>query len=175
VRRRRGEAEVSSVAEELLARVDPKGKRLGTVAATSWEKAAGPDIARHTHGMVVRHGELVVYVDSPTWANELSLMSEELRVRLNEELGKDLVTSMRFTVSRQVREERQREALDQEGAESAPEPAAPLSSAEQGQVEYVARTIEDNGLREAAVRAMTRSLEWKKGLLSRNGREPSDK
>jgi hypothetical protein len=175
---RRRQGDLRALTDRWLRRVDPQGRRHGAAAANAWAAVAGENIAKHTLGMAVREGELVVFVDSATWANELSLMAEELRVRLNATLGKDPVRAIRFTVSRKVQEEAvQRASEEQEQTVYDPDevPSVPLTDPERCQVEYVAASIKDEALREAAVRAMTRSLEWKKGIRCREGpQRPSE-
>ncbi len=162
------------MAEEYLARLDPEGRRFAGRAAEAWARAVGDEIAKHTAGSALREGELVVFVDSAVWANELSVMAEQLRGRVNEELGEDMVRSVRFAVSRKASEERERRAAEeQHEAINGPDvaDAVGLTEQERMQVEHVASSIDDEGLREAAVRAMTRHLEWKKGITRLNGRE----
>jgi hypothetical protein len=135
---------------------------------------AGPDVERHTMGVALRDGTLLVYVDSPVWANELSVMAEQYRQRLNEVLGKELVRAIRFTVSRKVGEEKRRIAHE-EAVEAFYEPdetpSAPLSDQERAQVEHVAAEIDDEELRETVIKAITGHLERKKGTQLQNGRE----
>lgn len=174
MRRRGRQGDLRGMTDGLLRKLDPKGRRFGSRAAMAWREVAGPEIAKHTTGSALREGELLVYVDSPTWAHELSAMAEHMRVRLNEALGEELVRSVRFAVSRAVRQEQQlREeevAASRYYAEDDVEPV-PLSEQEHAQVEFAAGNISDERLREAVVRAMTRHLEWKKGTRARNGRE----
>jgi hypothetical protein len=174
MRQRRRKGDFSSLAHGFLGRIDPEGRRYASRAASAWKDVVGEEIARHTMGSALRDGELLVYVDSATWANELSMMSEHLRERLNEALGEELVRSVRFSVSRRVQEERAREEAQEETRDfyerDEAEPV-PLSESELAQVEYAAASIKDPELREAAVRAMTRHLEWKKGTRQRNGRQ----
>jgi hypothetical protein len=175
---RRRTGEFRALADRWMKRVDPHGRRRDAAAAMAWAGVVGDEIARHTLGMAVRDGELAVCVDSPTWANELSLMAEELRVRLNATLGKDPVRSIRFTVSKKVREETrwsEGRLREQEMHEPDDVPVVPLTDDERLQVEYVAAAIHDQALREAAIRAMTSSLEWKKGIKARDGSQlPSE-
>lgn len=178
MKRRSSRGRVHDIAESYLGRLDPEGRRFTSRAASAWNEVVGPDIARHTMGVSLRDGELLVYVDGPVWANELSLMAEEFRERINEVIGKDLVRSVRFSVSRKVREERMRTEAEEEAEQfyrpDAAEPV-PLSEQERSQVEHMAAAIHDPEVREAAVRAMTRHLEWKKGIRSENGAErPSE-
>jgi predicted nucleic acid-binding Zn ribbon protein len=50
----------------------------------AWSTVAGESVCSHTTGAHLRRGELVVYVDSPVWATELSALSEPYRVAINE-------------------------------------------------------------------------------------------
>ncbi|HEY3317682.1 MAG TPA: DUF721 domain-containing protein [Coriobacteriia bacterium] len=174
MRRRGRQGDLRGLTEAYLGRIDPEGRRFAGRAAEAWKRVAGIEIGKHTAGSALRDGELLVYVDSPAWANELSVMTEHLRARLNEELGEELVRSVRFAVSRRVQEERAKKAAEEETEAFYTEDGAdhvPLSEQERMQVEHVASTIQDKDLRDAAVRAMTRHLEWKKGTRARNGRE----
>ena len=55
--------------------------------AEAWEIVAGPSAASHTTGAHVRDGELVVYVDSPVWATELSALAALYRQEINKQPG----------------------------------------------------------------------------------------
>jgi hypothetical protein len=160
------------MAEAYLSRLDPEGKRFTTSAVAAWRTAAGPEVDKHTTGVALRSGELLVYVDSAVWASELSIMAEQYRVRVNEEIGEELVRSVRFTVSRKVQEEKRREHAERRLAEPDRGPETkplPLDDQERAQVESMAAAIHDPDVRDAAVRAMVRHLEWKKGNRSQNG------
>lgn len=150
-----------------LKRVDPTGKRHGARATAAWTEVVGPDIDRHTRGLALRPGgELVVYVDSPAWATQLSLMSGELLERLTERLGDHLVKSLRFTVSRKVRREIAWETSEEEAdAYYRPDVVMPqpLDSAEYARAEELTRDIPDQRLREVALRIIVKDLELKKG------------
>lgn len=164
---------LSSIAEDALRRLDPAGRRHFARAVAAWRGAVGEDIARHTQGIAMRDGELSVAVDSPVWANELTGLAEGLREKVNAELGQELVRSLRFSVSRRVLEQQraQEEESDLDRAyEPDTTPRKPLSEPERMQVEYAARAIEDPGLREAAIRAMTADLELKKGAREGRGK-----
>lgn len=165
-----------------VGRLDPGGKRFQARAVTAWNEVVGAEIRKHTRGLALREGELVVHVDSPTWATELSLMADRVRRELNEKIGEELVSSVRFSVSKRVKREeawdQQRQAEEAFYEEDKVEPI-PLNAIEREQVLFCARGIADESLREAAVRAMTKDLEWKKALKARNesqrGSEGPDK
>lgn len=157
----------NDVAGKVLRRADKNGKRKGAMAVNAWEAVAGDAIAAHTKGFALRDdGELVIFVDSAAWANQLSLMASELMEGLNKHLGEVSVRSLRFTVSKKVKEglgaAPQAGIVERDGGEW-PEPAA-LNDIEVAQASRVASVIKNDALREAALRAMTKDLELKKGL-----------
>ena len=143
------------------------GYYLQTRVITAWDKVAGPAVAAHTTGIHIRGGELVVYVDSNLWATELSALSEHYRESINTELGKQLVRSVRFTVSRQAQQHRQ-ERLQEQATEAKQKHKhevvrTPLSELEIHQVEASVSVIPDPELREAVFRATVAHLECRKG------------
>ncbi len=139
-----------------------------------WPEAVGAEIARHTAGLHVREGELVVYVDSPVWATELSALSAKLVSSLNECLGQDLVSSIRFSVSKKVSEQRSREAVEQEDEAFYDEDkvqSRPLPQDEIEQIRQSAAAIRNPDLRETVIRATIKDLEWKRGLEQRDAEQ----
>lgn len=154
-------------AERVLGRIDTDGKRHGARVVGVWSDVVGPDIAHHTTGFAFRENhELVVFVDTPTWANELALMSGDLMRRINERTGQESVTSLRFTVSRKVATERAWSRAIEEGETTyEPDQTEPraLSDVEREQAAHVAAAIKDPELREVALRVMIKDLALKKG------------
>ena len=94
--------------ERLLGQVDPDGTKRATHTKASllqqaWEQSAGQQVADITRGLALRRTELFVTVENPVWAQELNLLAEDYRVRLNEtlsETGENLITSITFRVAR---------------------------------------------------------------------------
>ncbi|MGB4592873.1 MAG: DUF721 domain-containing protein [Coriobacteriia bacterium] len=177
VRHRKTER-IGDVTGTFLKRIDPQGKRHDGTVVNAWRPAAGDEISRHTSGVAFRDGELVVSVDGPAWANELSLMSDRLRKAINDQIGQDLVRSIRFTVSRRVSLERQ-EAARKEQTEEYYEPdathPAPLTQSERDQAAYMAEAVPNDRLRQVALRVMIKDLEWKKAVRTRKTAQmPSD-
>jgi hypothetical protein len=155
------------LASNVLRGADPAGKRHSAKAVAAWGEVVGDDIARHTKGFALRaSGELVVFVDSAAWAQELTLMAAQITDALNEHLGEVSVRSLRFTVSKRFTEAVTWETREEE-TESFYRPEAveplPLDETETQQAEHIARPVRDPHLREAALRAMIRDLELKKG------------
>ncbi len=158
---------IGDAAEVVLRRIDKTGKRHNARVVGVWSGVVGPDIARHTKGFAFRENrELVVFVDTAAWANELSLMASDLTERINTHIGEDVVRSLRFTVSRVVSVERAWEETIASADETyEPEPIEPeaLSEIEVAQAQHVAAAIEDGELREIALRVMMKDLALKKG------------
>lgn len=135
----------------------------------AWASVAGPSVLGHTTGAHIRNRELVVYVDSNVWATELSALSGQYLEALDRELGKGMVSSIRFTVSRKVEQSLRIESIEKEAEEDRAADkvdSVPLSEAELAQVVSSVSAIEDAELREAVLRATVADLEWKKGLKS---------
>lgn len=57
----------------------------------SWEDIAGRAIARRTSKVYIKDGKLFIYLTSSVVRDELSMVKESLRERLNEEAGEELV------------------------------------------------------------------------------------
>ncbi|MFA5844644.1 MAG: DUF721 domain-containing protein [Coriobacteriia bacterium] len=165
---------IGAIAEGVLAKADREGRRDRARVVEAWLRVAGPEVARHSMGAVLREGEFLVYVDGHAWANELSAMAESFRVALEEEVGKGLVRSLRFTVSKRVAERDRIETEEKTRRETyrvdRVEPV-PLTARELAAIEESARAIADPALREAAVRVAVMGLEREKGLAARRGRQ----
>ena len=149
----------------------------GAVSArvsTAWMEIVGPAVKGHTTGAFMKEGVLIVYVDSPAWATELSAMSERYRGALNEKIGEELVREVRFSVSRKVVDQHRIALAEQEVDDFYKEddvPSVALTPIEIAQIEASVSVIEDEELREAVYRATVRDLEWKKGIAQHSSRE----
>lgn len=152
--------------QRLIGKLDRGGKVTTAAVLEIWESLVGPEISKHTWVEGLRNGELLVSVDSSTWASELQAMSGQLVRRLQEDLGQTSLKSMRFTVTQKVSTRRAETRATQEtgrrygGEMVQPEPLTPE---ELRAVERSVALIEGEHLREAALRATIRDLEWKKG------------
>jgi hypothetical protein len=161
-----GSARVGEAANGLLRRLDRNGNIERARAVAAWRDVAGDEVAAHAMGFAMRGSELLVYVDSPVWATELAALSERYRSDINTAVGKELVGSMRFTVSKKVSEEHAREEARLQVIESSRvdrvEPVL-ATAQERAQIEAMAAGIHDERVREAAVSAAICGLEWRKG------------
>ena len=173
MRRQGKQTGLGSALDGVMRRLDRKNGGAYTAARVmlAWDAIAGEGIAKHTTGAHLRDRILIVYVDNNTWATEYTAMAEQYRRSINENLGEDLVSGLRFTVSRKVAEEHRLRRAEIELDEFYREddvPSIPLTANERAQIESSVAEIPDAGLREAVLRATVKDLEWKKGLATKN-------
>ena len=62
----------------------------------SWETIMGKTVMRYTGNLYIQNSTLFVETTSPIVRNELLMMKEEIRVRLNEVAGSELVKTIIF-------------------------------------------------------------------------------
>jgi len=65
-------------------------------AVNLWPIAVGKKIAENTTVQDVKHGVLIVRVDSPIWAQELQFQKKEVLFKINKTLGKKTIKDIRF-------------------------------------------------------------------------------
>ena len=166
---------VSAIAGGLWGRLDRTGEAATKARAiAAWRAVAGDEVSAHARGFALRERELLVFVDSPVWANELSVLSENYRTAVNERLGKETVGSIRFTVSRKVEEGLAYDAEDERrDADERRELVEPIraTEAEIERVREAAASVANPTLRDAVVAAAIAHLEWRKGTEVHNASE----
>ena len=62
----------------------------------SWESVMGKMVSRYTANLYIQNSVLFVETTSPIVRNELLMMKEEIRVRLNEVAGEELIKTIIF-------------------------------------------------------------------------------
>lgn len=62
----------------------------------SWEMVMGKTVARYTGNLHIQNSTLFVETTSPIVRNELLMMREEIRQRLNEVAGSELIKTIIF-------------------------------------------------------------------------------
>ncbi|MGD9930386.1 MAG: DUF721 domain-containing protein [Mangrovibacterium sp.] len=62
----------------------------------SWEELMGKTVASYTEDLKISNGTLFVKTSSPLLRNELMMMKEEIRKRLNEKAGVELIRQIIF-------------------------------------------------------------------------------
>jgi len=61
-----------------------------------WEDILSPVLSKHAKPIGIKGNELIVEVSSSAWLNELSFLKDELKNRLNKEVGRELIKEIRF-------------------------------------------------------------------------------
>ncbi len=56
-----------------------------------WEEIIGPNAAKTAKVKKVEFGKLIVEVGAPVWRTELMMRREEIRKKLNERLGSEMI------------------------------------------------------------------------------------
>jgi hypothetical protein len=176
VKRHGRQVQLGQSLHSMLARLDRRnvGGSASARVGAAWSKIVGSSVSSHTTGAYMREGTLIVYVDSPAWATELSAMSERYRQAINEEIGEELISTVRFSVSKKVAEQHriirvQTESDDFYSADKVP--SVSLTRDELARVQHSVESIDDPELRETVLRATVKDLEWKKGIAAHNSRE----
>jgi hypothetical protein len=175
VSRLRRTESIGSITNGLWGRLDRTGEGAARARAVgAWCSVAGTEVAAHARGFALRDRELLVFVDSPVWANELSVLSENYRVAVNERLGKELVGSIRFAVSRKVEEglahDAEDAARDRVARVDRVEPVK-ATPEELQRIRLMAEAVSDPKLKESVIAAAVAHLEWRKGIEARNAAE----
>lgn len=88
--------------EESLDRISAS---LGAPAASTlatifdrWEDIVGPAVATHARPLSLLRGTLVIAVDQPGWATQLTYLDTDLRRRIDDVVGPGAVRRTRVTV-----------------------------------------------------------------------------
>lgn len=152
-------------------------ERRGAVFAAWNAVTAGTREGAHVTGLhyVPESNELVVYVDTPAWTQELSMLREIVRARMRAR-GAD-VAAIVFKTSRGGYLSNGQRAAGRDAragwGKRPPKPPVPhedLTAEEDSALAAAVAPIEDPALREALHKAMKASFEWKKGRESSQGR-----
>jgi predicted nucleic acid-binding Zn ribbon protein len=61
-----------------------------------WDEVVGEAVARNAQPLWVKNKRLRIKVSDPIWLQELALMEENMRNRLNERLGRKAVEKIEF-------------------------------------------------------------------------------
>jgi predicted nucleic acid-binding Zn ribbon protein len=144
------------------------------MAKAIWARTVGPQVAGVTQPVAIRGGDvLVVRVKNGVWANELTLLKDDILRRLNRGLGGSVLADIFFTAGGLRPEEPAREAPSEPSPEPEDLDAVPITDAKVLEIEGKVRAISDPQLqrrmRENLMR-MAQVAEWKR----RNGWKPCE-
>jgi hypothetical protein len=91
---------LSSLMERTLARLGLDRRLDDYRVWQAWDEVVGRTISRNAQPVRLDGDRLVVTVRSSTWLQELTLLQGELLNRLNESMGREVVTELYFVVGR---------------------------------------------------------------------------
>ena len=91
----RGPRRIGSALERLVAEQEPE--TLLAAVQTAWPGVCGPEIAARSSPVAERDGRVTIACETGPWAQELELMGDLLRERIDAAIGPDRVTGLRFT------------------------------------------------------------------------------
>jgi len=135
------------------------------LAKVHWEGVVGPQVAGVTQVEAVRDGVLYVRVKNSVWANELTLLKDDMVRRLNAKLGGRVLTDIHFKASGLAKPKKKPEPRSVAAPTDAELARIALSKAAAVRVEAALVDITDDGLRgrirDIMLRA-ARTEEWKR-------------
>lgn len=138
------------IERELARSGSPAAVPLARITA-AWPSAVGPVIARQAWPLrLARDGTLHVATSSATWANELTLLADDVLARLREHVGADTPPRLRCAAG-PIPEPPSRAEEDAPRRQDVPPDVAWTASS-------VASAIDDPELRELVARAARASL-----------------
>jgi predicted nucleic acid-binding Zn ribbon protein len=89
-RRRGGQpVPVGSVLDRLLPGLHIEERVVAAAATDLWSEVVGPEVARRTHAVGVRDGELLVEVQGAVWMGHLAILRQGILDDVNERLPAD--------------------------------------------------------------------------------------
>lgn len=94
--RRNNTQSLSEVIREFVKESGIERKLKETDVVQSWEELLGKTIAGYTRNISINNKVLFVEITSSIVKNELFMMREEIRNKLNERAGEELVTTIVF-------------------------------------------------------------------------------
>ncbi|MGD9763404.1 MAG: DciA family protein [Candidatus Binatia bacterium] len=87
---------LANALRQVLQRIDPDRRLPAYRAWALWADVVGTTVAAHAEPAAFRDGVLSVRVGGSAWMQELQLMKDTLRERLNERLGAALIRDIYF-------------------------------------------------------------------------------
>jgi predicted nucleic acid-binding Zn ribbon protein len=85
---------MSDAVETLLSRMGWTEQVEVAAVTARWRDVIGDQIANHCEPLGFEEGKLTVRASSSAWATQLAIMSGQIRHRINEEFGRDIVAEL---------------------------------------------------------------------------------
>ncbi len=64
----------------------------------AWDACVGETVAAHAQPDSIRQGRLLVTVSDPAWSHQLQFLKDDLKKKLNSQLGRAVVSEIRFRI-----------------------------------------------------------------------------
>jgi len=93
---RRKEQSISEAVKHLIRHLGLEEKLLLMRVEDTWAKLMGENIAQHTIKISSKQSTLIIHLDSSVLRQELSLCRSKILSLLNEELGEEIFTEVKF-------------------------------------------------------------------------------
>ena len=94
--RRSNTQQISAILREYIREMRFERKLKEVDVVQSWQELLGKTISRYTRNIYFSKGILFVEISSPVVKNELIMIREEIRSRLNNQSGEEIVTKIVF-------------------------------------------------------------------------------
>lgn len=120
-----------------------------------WDSTFGDNISSHTQPLRLIRGVLTVMVDSPAWMHQLTFYRDELIEKVNDRIGKKIVTDIRFKVGKVETKKTPDSKLST--------PDSQISSQQSEKIEGYLKPVKDIEIREAIKKAITKAIIRGKG------------
>ncbi|HVE76953.1 MAG TPA: DUF721 domain-containing protein [Actinomycetota bacterium] len=143
---------VAGVLSQLAAKWGIESPRETGRLFSAWVQIVGADVARRCEPTALKDGCLRVRTDSAAWAGELKYLAPEIIRRVNTELGKTVVTSVKAWVGK-PREGAPR-ARKNQAAEGLERPLPKPTKFQEEQAAKLTSEIPDSKVAEAAKKAL---------------------
>ena len=88
--------DIGSIIDDVVTDLNIKSKLNISGIFNHWKEIVGMEISKKTRPKRLIRGILYVSVTTSTWANELSLMSNQLMEKINSYVGEEVVKGIRF-------------------------------------------------------------------------------
>lgn len=89
---------IAKVLEQVIRDLGLTKKLSEQRAVVDWPGVVGQKVAGHSRAIRVDGGRLFVEVDSPVWAQELTLMKRTILRELNARIGKEAIENVHFVL-----------------------------------------------------------------------------
>ena len=136
----------------------------------SWQKISSQAAALHTDNVIRSPKEengILIYVDSPQWAAELSMNQEYYRLCFSEVLGEE-IEKLTFLITKDEKYIREKEEHCSKNYNLDSWNPVELNEKELAEVRDMVKEVEDENLREKLFQAIVSDFERKKGNPNSN-------